>query len=81
MIMGVRIYLFFFPRIDPLTLLQADVGHPAAYSRDRPSFSSVVASVDSNTSLYVADCRVQEPRLEIIADLEAMTKVGSYLYC
>ncbi|KIP05771.1 hypothetical protein PHLGIDRAFT_36273 [Phlebiopsis gigantea 11061_1 CR5-6] len=59
---------------NPTMIMGADVGHPAAYSRDRPSFSSVVASVDSNTSLYVADCRVQEPRLEIIADLEAMTK-------
>lgn len=55
---------------------QADVAHPPSSSTDRPSYSALVANVDSETSLYVADCRVQKPRQEMIEDLEDMAKVN-----
>lgn len=55
--------------------LQADVMHPSPGVLDRPSYASVVASVDMDATLYTADCRVQRARLEMIADLRAMVKV------
>lgn len=49
--------------------------HPSPGVLDRPSYASVVASVDMDATLYTADCRVQRARLEMIADLRAMVKV------
>ncbi|GJE84216.1 argonaute-like protein [Phanerochaete sordida] len=59
---------------NPTIVMGADVNHPAAHSEGKPSFASLVANVDSDTAKYVADCRVQTGRVEMIADLEAMTK-------
>lgn len=56
---------------------QADVIHPAPGSLDRPSFTSLVANVDSDTAKYIADCRVQTSRQEMIDDLEPMAQVCS----
>ena len=54
--------------------LQADVAHPAPHTTDRPSFASLVASVDPDAAKYIADCRVQKPRQEMIEDLGVMAK-------
>ena len=54
----------------------ADVIHPAPGSDGRPSFTALVANVDSDTAKYIATSRVQTSRQEMIADLEDMTKVG-----
>lgn len=56
--------------------LGADVMHPAPGAEGRPSFSSLVASIDSNMAKYVAINRVQMGRLEIIDDLKEMVKVS-----
>ncbi|KAG6828395.1 hypothetical protein H0H92_008137, partial [Tricholoma furcatifolium] len=52
----------------------ADVIHPAPGSDGRPSFTAVVANVDSNTAKYIACSRVQTSRQEMIEDLEEMSK-------
>ncbi len=57
-------------------LAGADVIHPAPGSEGRPSFTSLVGSVDSNAAKYVADTRVQAGRTEMIEDLQAMVKVS-----
>jgi len=59
---------------NPTIVMGADVIHPAAHSEGRPSFTALVANVDSDTAKYVADCRVQASRQEMIEDLEEMTK-------
>jgi eukaryotic translation initiation factor 2C len=51
----------------------ADVNHPAPGDSLRPSFCSVIASMDSRACRYSASLRAQGPRVEIISDLEAMT--------
>ncbi len=60
------------PRADSKT--SADVIHPAPGSQGRPSFTSLVGSVDSDTSKYVADCRAQTGRVEMIQDLQSMAE-------
>ncbi|KAH8105885.1 argonaute-like protein [Cristinia sonorae] len=59
---------------NPTIVMGADVIHPAAHSEGRPSFTALVANVDANSAKYIADCRVQASRQEMIEDLEAMTK-------
>ncbi|GJE88333.1 protein argonaute [Phanerochaete sordida] len=59
---------------NPTIVMGADASHPPPHTQDRPSFTSLVASVDSSTAKYVADCRVQTSRQELIDDLEEMTK-------
>jgi hypothetical protein len=49
--------------------------HPAPGSIGRPSFTSLVGNVDSDTAKYVASSRVQTSRQEMIDDLEEMAKV------
>ncbi|KAF7793689.1 hypothetical protein EIP86_004805 [Pleurotus ostreatoroseus] len=51
---------------NPTVVMGADVIHPAPGSQDRPSFASLVANVDSDTAKYIADCRVQTARQEMI---------------
>ncbi len=46
--------------------------HPAPGSEGRPSFTALVASVDSDTSRYVAECRAQTGRVEMIENLQDM---------
>lgn len=56
----------------------ADVMHPPPGAQDRPSFAALVANVDSDTSKYIADLRVQTGRREMIHDLESMAQVSTY---
>jgi eukaryotic translation initiation factor 2C len=54
-------------------VMGADVNHPAPGDSLRPSFCSVIASMDSRACRYSASLRAQGPRVEIISDLESMT--------
>ncbi|KAF9472086.1 argonaute-like protein [Pholiota conissans] len=55
-------------------IIGADVIHPAPGALNRPSFASVVGSVDSQAAKYVGSMRVQEGRKESILELKAMVK-------
>ncbi|KZT39639.1 argonaute-like protein [Sistotremastrum suecicum HHB10207 ss-3] len=66
---------------NPTVVIGADVIHPAPGSQGRPSFTSVVASVDSSTSKYIATTRVQTSRQEIIEDLQEMCKYVIDMSC
>ncbi|KAI0921048.1 hypothetical protein AcV5_001233 [Taiwanofungus camphoratus] len=59
---------------NPTIVMGADVIHPAPGAEGRPSFTALVANVDSDTAKYVADCRVQTSRQELIEDLEKMSE-------
>lgn len=61
------------------SIIGADVIHPAPGSDGRPSFTALVANVDSDTAKYIADSRVQTSRQEMIEDLQAMSKVSSFV--
>ncbi|KAJ7157556.1 argonaute-like protein [Mycena crocata] len=50
----------------------SQVIHPAPGSDGRPSFTALVANVDSDTAKYVATSRVQTSRQEMIDELESM---------
>ena len=56
-------------------LLGADVIHPAPGSGDRPSFTSLVGSIDTSAVRYVSTMEVQTSRKEIIEAMESMCKV------
>ncbi|KDQ64708.1 hypothetical protein JAAARDRAFT_167271 [Jaapia argillacea MUCL 33604] len=51
-------------------VLGADVSHPDDVSR--PSVSSLVSSWDAKLSRYSGSIRLQQPRVEMIQDMEAM---------
>ncbi|KAI0677581.1 argonaute-like protein [Trametes maxima] len=57
---------------NPTIVMGADVIHPAPGADGRPSFTALVGNVDSDTAKYIADCRVQRSRQEMIDDLEDM---------
>ena len=57
-------------------VLGADVGH-ASPGVQRPSLASVVYSVDSALSRYRALAKLQQGRVETIADLREMMVVGN----
>ncbi|KAH7887674.1 argonaute-like protein [Phlebopus sp. FC_14] len=59
---------------NPTIVMGADVIHPAPGATGRPSFTAVVGNVDSDTAKYVATCRVQDSRVEIIQDLKDMSQ-------
>jgi eukaryotic translation initiation factor 2C len=59
---------------NPTIVMGADVIHPAPGSEGRPSFTALVANVDSDTAKYIADSRVQTSRQEMIEDLQEMAK-------
>ncbi|RPD63356.1 argonaute-like protein [Lentinus tigrinus ALCF2SS1-6] len=66
---------------NPTMVMGADVNHPAPGSDyGRPSFTSLVGSVDSDSSRYVAQCRPQTARVEIIEDLQDMAENILRLY-
>ncbi|KAJ4494682.1 argonaute-like protein [Lentinula edodes] len=65
---------------NPTIVMGADVIHPAPGSQGRPSFTALVASVDSDNAKYVAECGVQTSRQEIIEDLEVMAKNTLTMY-
>ncbi|KAH9179678.1 argonaute-like protein [Lactarius sanguifluus] len=62
--------------IDPTNLtivMGAHVIHPAPGSGDRPSFTSLVGSIDTNAVRYVSTMEVQTSRQEIIDAMESMS--------
>ncbi|KAI6035170.1 argonaute-like protein [Pisolithus orientalis] len=59
---------------NPTVVMGADVIHPAPGSEGRPSFTALVGNVDSDTAKYIATCRVQTSRKEIIEDLSEMAQ-------
>ncbi|KAF8195816.1 argonaute-like protein [Mycena galopus ATCC 62051] len=61
------------PPLHFLSYLKHDqVIHPAPGSDGRPSFTALVANVDSDTAKYIAASRVQTSRQEMIEELEPM---------
>ncbi|KAJ6539414.1 argonaute-like protein [Mycena capillaripes] len=58
---------------NPTIVMGADVIHPAPGSDGRPSFTALVANVDSDTAKYIAASRVQTSRQEMIEELESMS--------
>ncbi|KAI0314809.1 Piwi domain-containing protein [Amylostereum chailletii] len=66
---------------NPTVVMGADVIHPAPGSDDRPSFTALVANVDSDSAKYIATMNVQESREEIIQDLQTMSEyvLGMYM--
>lgn len=65
---------------NPTIVMGADVIHPAPGADGRPSFTALVGNVDSETAKYIADCRVQTSRQEMIDDLEAMATAHISMY-
>lgn len=67
---------------NPVMIMGADVMHPAPGAHGRPSFASVVGSIDSNAAHYTAVSTAQESRVEIIADVENMVYeiIGRHAY-
>ena len=61
--------------IVPYVLLGAGVTHPAPGSDDRPTFTSLVGSVDQSAVRYVSTIEVQTCRQEIIHGMESMCTV------
>jgi eukaryotic translation initiation factor 2C len=58
----------------PTIVMGADVIHPAPGAEGRPSFASLVSSVDIMNAKYISCSRVQGGRLEIIEDMGGMVK-------
>ncbi|KAL4218512.1 argonaute 1 [Mactra antiquata] len=58
----------------PVVFMGADVTHPPAGDKSRPSIAAVVASMDAHPSRYSATVRVQQHRQEIIQELASMVK-------
>ncbi len=54
--------------------------HPPPGTEGRPSYTSLVSSVDQFTAKYVAISKLQQGRQEIIADLEDMVKYALSKY-
>ncbi|CDO71261.1 hypothetical protein BN946_scf184908.g18 [Trametes cinnabarina] len=65
---------------NPTIVMGADVMHPAPGASDRPSYTALVGNVDSDTAKYIADCRAQTTRQEMIADLEEMATAVIKMY-
>jgi eukaryotic translation initiation factor 2C len=65
---------------NPTVVIGADVIHPAPGSDGRPSFTALVANVDSDSAKYIATMQVQTSREEIIEDLKSMTQVRISLF-
>ncbi|PPQ98553.1 hypothetical protein CVT24_004044 [Panaeolus cyanescens] len=71
---------FLMDQANPTVVMGADVIHPSPGADGRPSFTALVGNVDSDVAKYVADCRVQTSRQEMISDLEVMSKQILSLY-
>jgi eukaryotic translation initiation factor 2C len=68
---------------NPTVVMGADVMHPAPGAEGRPSFTTLVSSIDTMVAKYIALSRVQTGRQELIDDLEemcteALGKVAKY---
>ncbi|CBY20341.1 unnamed protein product [Oikopleura dioica] len=59
---------------EPVIFIGADVTHPPAGDKRKPSIAAVVASMDGHPSRYCAAVRVQKHRQEVIDDLSNMVK-------
>jgi len=57
--------------------LGADITHPPPGATDRPSFTSVVGSVDGKGGKYVSRIGVQSSPRELIEDMENMCVVST----
>lgn len=57
----------------PVMIMGADVTHPGPDSTDIPSVAAVTASHDPNAFQYNICWRLQNPKVEIISDLEEIT--------
>jgi len=57
---------------NPTIVMGADVMHPAPGAEGRPSFTTLVSSIDTLSAKYIALSRVQTGRQELIDDLEEM---------
>jgi hypothetical protein len=60
-------------------MIGADVMHPAPGAEGRPSFTTLVSSIDTMVAKYIALSRVQTGRQELIDDLEEMCTVRFHL--
>ncbi|EJF60851.1 Piwi-domain-containing protein [Dichomitus squalens LYAD-421 SS1] len=65
---------------NPTIVMGADIMHPAPGAHGRPSFTALVGNLDHETAKYVADCRVQTSRQEMIDDLESMATAHIAMY-
>lgn len=59
---------------EPVIFLGADVTHPPAGDRSKPSIAAVVGSMDAHPSRYSATVRIQQHRQEVIRDLSSMVR-------
>jgi hypothetical protein len=58
----------------------ADITHPPPGNHGRPSFTSLVGSIDANAVKYAAMMSVQSSPREVIEDLENMCVVRAYRF-
>ncbi|KAH9992243.1 argonaute-like protein [Russula compacta] len=58
--------------VNPTIVMGADITHPPPGAQARPSFTSVVGSVDISGARYVSRIAVQSSAREIIEDMENM---------
>ncbi|KAH9035274.1 argonaute-like protein [Lactarius hengduanensis] len=58
---------------NPTIVMSAAVTHPAPGSGDRPSFTSLVGSIDTSAVRYVSTMEMQTSRQEIIDAMESMS--------
>ncbi|KZT73857.1 Piwi-domain-containing protein [Daedalea quercina L-15889] len=67
--------------VPPRTMvIGADIGHPGPGVSNRPSMTSLVASLDEDCTKYAAFSSVQAPRVEIIENLRKMLEKAIYRY-
>ena len=59
---------------EPVIFIGADVTHPPAGDRSKPSIAAVVGSMDAHPSRYAATVRIQMHRHEVIAELSTMVR-------
>ncbi|QRV72427.1 argonaute-like protein [Ceratobasidium sp. AG-Ba] len=67
---------------NPVMIIGADVMHPAPGATDRPSFASVVGSIDSTATQYSAVSAAQDSRVEMIAEIQnpIYELIGRHIY-
>jgi len=59
---------------EPVIFLGADVTHPPAGDRSKPSIAAVVGSMDGHPSRYSATVRIHPHRQEVISELSSMVR-------
>ena len=63
------------PTIDSIITSGAGVTHPVFGSDRRPSYTSLVGSIDTRGVRYVSTVEMQSSRMEIIESIESMSTV------